>query len=56
MPPEAEDRCRRAVEARGLTYAPFGRIDGSGVLALTDDGETATLIDLNADAITGLRS
>ncbi len=56
MPLEAEDRCRRAVEGRGLTYAPLGRIDGSGVLALTDGGETATLIDLNADDITGLRS
>ena len=55
MPLETEDRCRRAVEGRGLTYAPLGRIDGSGVLALTDGGDTATLIDLNADAVTGLR-
>jgi uncharacterized protein len=49
-----EDRCRNAVERRGLTYAPLAMIDASGVLALADDGDRAVLVDLNADSVTGL--
>jgi hypothetical protein len=52
--PEHEDRCRRAVERRGLTYAPLAMIDASGVLALADGGDRAVLVDLNADSVTGL--
>jgi uncharacterized protein len=52
--PEYEGRCRRAVEERGLTYAPLATIDTSGVLRLVDEGEAAVLVDLNADAVTGL--
>jgi uncharacterized protein len=54
MAPGSEDRCRQAVERRGLTYAPLATIDASGVLGLTDEGDEAMLVDLNADAITGL--
>jgi hypothetical protein len=54
MAPGSEDRCRQAVERRGLTYAPLATIDASGVLGLTDEGDAAVLVDLNADAITGL--
>jgi selenophosphate synthetase-related protein len=52
--PGSEDRCRRAVERRGLTYAPLATVDASGVLGLTDDGDSAVLVDLNADTVTGL--
>ena len=51
---EHQDRCRHAVEQRGLTYAPLATIDPSGVLRLVDGGDAAVLVDLNADAVTGL--
>jgi selenophosphate synthetase-related protein len=54
MAPEHEDRCRQAVEQRGLTYAPLATVDASGVLALVDDRDQAVLVDLNADGVTGL--
>jgi uncharacterized protein len=52
--PGNENRCRHAVERRGLTYAPLATVNASGVLALVDDGEAAALVDLNADPVTGL--
>jgi hypothetical protein len=42
------------VERRGLTYAPLATVNGSGVLGLADGGDAAVLVDLNADAVTGL--
>lgn len=54
MSPRNEDRCRNAVEQRGLSYAPLATVDASGVLGLVGDGETAVLVDLNGDAVTGL--
>jgi uncharacterized protein len=54
MAPRNEDRCRGAVERRGLSYAPLATVDGSGVLGLVDGGDAAVLVDLNADAVTGL--
>ena len=54
MAPEHEDRCRRVVEQRGLTYATLASIDGSGVLRLVDGEDAAVLVDLNADPVTGL--
>ena len=54
MAPGSVDRCRQAVERRGLTYAPLATVDGSGVLGLADGGDAAVLVDLNADGITGL--
>jgi uncharacterized protein len=54
MAPEHEDRCRHAVEQRGLTYATLASIDGSGVLRLVDGEDAAVLVDLNADPVTGL--
>lgn len=56
MPPESEDRCRLAVERRGLTYAPLATLDASGIVELTDAGEAATVVDLTVDDITGLRA
>lgn len=54
MAPENEDRCRDAVERRGLSYATLARIDGSGVLRLVDGEEAAVLVDLDAEPVTGL--
>jgi selenophosphate synthetase-related protein len=52
--PEAEARCRHAVERRGLTYSPLGALDDSGVLALTAAGDAAVLVDLKTESVTGL--
>jgi uncharacterized protein len=54
MAPEDEGRCRREVERRGLTCAPLGELDDSGVLELTGAGRAAVLVDLNTEAVTGL--
>jgi hypothetical protein len=54
MPPDLEGRCRQAVERRRLTYAPLATLDASGVLRLADGGDAVTVVDLNADTITGL--
>ncbi len=54
LAPEHEDRCRHAVERRGLTYARLATVDASGVLGLVDDEDAAVLVDLRADAVTGL--
>jgi uncharacterized protein len=56
LPLESEHRCRLAVEQRGLTYAPLGLVDASGILELTEAEEAAVVVDLNADDITGLRA
>jgi uncharacterized protein len=52
--PEHGDRCRHAVERRGLTYAPLATVDASGVLRLVDEGDAAVLVDLNTEPVTGL--
>lgn len=54
MAPGSEDRCRQAVEGRGLSYAPLATLDASAALRLTDRGDTVVLIDLDADPVTGL--
>lgn len=54
MPETSEERCRKAVERRGLSYAPLATLDASGVVELRDAGEAEVLVDLNAESITGL--
>lgn len=54
MPEESEDRCRQAVERRGLSYASLATLDASGVLELRDGAEAEVLVDLNAESVTGL--
>jgi selenophosphate synthetase-related protein len=54
MRPALEGRCRRAVERRGLTYAPLAILDASGIVCLADGDEAAVVVDLSADTITGL--
>jgi hypothetical protein len=53
-PAEREQDTAAAAAARGLTYAPLGTIDDSGVLALKDGGSTETVVDLRAEGITRL--
>jgi uncharacterized protein len=54
MPPGSENRCRRAVERRGLSYAALATLDASAVLRLTDGADAAELVDLDTAAVTGL--
>src|SRR5918994_2667324 len=54
LAPGSEDRCRRAVERRGLSYAALAAVDASAILRLTDGVDAVDLVDLDADAVTGL--
>jgi selenophosphate synthetase-related protein len=54
MAPGSEDRCRQAVERRGLSYAALATVDASAILRLTDGVDAVELVDLDADAVTGL--
>jgi uncharacterized protein len=54
LAPGSEDRCRRAVERRGLSYAALATVDASAILRLTDGVDAVELVDLDADAVTGL--
>ncbi len=53
--PDRVAECRDAFEERGLTLAQIGRLDATGVLAIRHGGESATVLDLRVDAVTGLR-
>ena len=55
VPPSSEERCRQAVEGRGLTFAPLGTLDDSGIVELVDGGGAAVVVDLNVESVTGLR-
>ena len=54
MAPGSEDRCRQAVERRGLSYAALAAVDASAIVRLTDGVDAVELVDLNADVVTGL--
>jgi hypothetical protein len=54
LAPGSEDRCRQAVERRGLSYAALATVDASAILRLTDGVDAVELVDLDADAVTGL--
>jgi selenophosphate synthetase-related protein len=53
-PPDREGETAAAAAARGLTYAPLGTIDASGVLALRDGDTSATVVDLRVEGVTRL--
>jgi selenophosphate synthetase-related protein len=59
-PQEREEQTAAAAAARGLTYAPLGTIDDSGVLALrhgdgrADDKDGVTVVDLRVEGVTRL--
>jgi selenophosphate synthetase-related protein len=54
LAPGSEDRCRQAVERRGLSYAALATVDATAILRLTDGIDAAEVVDLDADAVTGL--
>jgi len=54
VPPGREDACAAAFAARGLTAAPVGRLDGTGLLRLSSGGRAATAFDLNLESVTNL--
>ncbi len=53
-PPDREEDTAAAAAARGLTYAPLGTIDASGVLGLRDGDTSATVVDLRVEGVTRL--
>lgn len=46
--------CREAFVERGLACEPIADVDDSGVLRVTLDGQTRTLVDLREAGVTGL--
>jgi selenophosphate synthetase-related protein len=50
-----DERAREAVERRGLSYADLGPIDAGGRVVLTDADESAVVVDLGVEDVTGLR-
>jgi uncharacterized protein len=54
-PPGQEEACLRPFHDRGLEAAVVGSVDGSGLIRLQDQGETATVFDLAAESVTGLK-
>jgi hypothetical protein len=53
-PPGREADCARPFVERGLQAAVVGTIDNSGLLRARLGPETATVVDLTAEAVTGL--
>jgi uncharacterized protein len=54
VPAAREDECVSAFAGRGLTAAPVGRLDASGLLRLGSAGQLATAFDLNRESVTNL--
>jgi selenophosphate synthetase-related protein len=53
-PPGREEECAAPFRARGLTAAVIGTLDGSGAVRARLGLETATVLDLSAEPVTGL--
>jgi selenophosphate synthetase-related protein len=53
-PPGREERCAAPFRDRGLVAEVIGTLDGTGVLRARLGAETATVLDLNAEPVTGL--
>ena len=53
-PPDTGPHPAAAAARRGLTYAPLGVSDDTGVVALRDGSDVATVIDLRTEGITRL--
>jgi uncharacterized protein len=53
-PPEREKDCMAAFHERGLVAEVIGTLDDSGLLRITAGGETATVLDLRTEPVTGL--
>jgi uncharacterized protein len=53
-PPGREEECMAAFRARGLSAEVIGTLEGTGVLRARLGPETATVLDLSAEPVTGL--
>jgi len=53
-PPGREADCAAPFHRRGLAAAVIGTLDGSGLLRITAGGETATVLDVRTEPVTGL--
>ncbi|MGH3159675.1 MAG: AIR synthase related protein [Streptosporangiaceae bacterium] len=54
VPPGREGDCVTGFAGRGLTAAPIGRLDGTGLLRLSSGGQAATAFDLSQESVTNL--
>jgi uncharacterized protein len=54
-PPEQAAECVRTFTDRGLTAAPVGTLDGTGLLRIGSDGRVETVFDLGRESVTNLR-
>jgi selenophosphate synthetase-related protein len=54
-PPDRVADCLAGFHGRGLTAAPLGVLDGSGLIRLTRAGASATVFDLTTEGVTNLR-
>jgi selenophosphate synthetase-related protein len=53
-PPDGEKQCISAFNERGLVAEVIGTLDDSGLLRITAGGETATVLDVRNEPVTGL--
>jgi selenophosphate synthetase-related protein len=53
-PPGREKDCRAAFHERGLVAEKVGTLDDSGLLRIAAGGETATVLDVRSEPVTGL--
>ena len=53
-PPEREKDCIAAFHERGLVAEVIGTLDESGLLRIAAGGETATVLDVRSEPVTGL--
>ena len=53
-PPEREKDCIAPFHERGLAAEVIGTLDDSGLLRIAAGGETATVLDLRSEPVTGL--
>jgi selenophosphate synthetase-related protein len=47
-------QCAQRFHDRGLAAEVIGTLDGSGLLRITAGGETATVLDVRTEPVTGL--
>jgi len=53
-PPDREKDCIAAFHERGLVAEVIGTLDDSGLLRITADGDSATVLDVRNEPVTGL--
>jgi selenophosphate synthetase-related protein len=53
-PPGREEDCAAPFHERGLAAAVIGTLDDSGLLRITAGGDTATVLDVRTEPVTGL--